>query len=417
MMIRRENGFTIVELMITMVIFVLAIAAAAQIFAGLLTQFKQQTKIAESNIESVIGLELMRSDIEQAGFGLPWSLGPNTVTNNQIVSYTEAIDDPFTAWDDRKYNDNNNPPTAIMADDPTGTLNNSDILVIKATNVATNTASSRWTYIYAGAGVPKTWGSAQEDLQDSDLVTVMTPQRQLSNGNGTGGSYARPGTNGTVSGLTFANVKADGNYKPFVAGTNLIYGIAPGGAGQYITMPFNRADYYIRRPAAIPARCEPTTGVLYKGTIIHSSGDHLELPLLDCVLDMKVVIYSDEQRPAAQAAPVPHVTVAPPLNVPIPQPLHLPSYPDIASAIRDQVKEVRVYIVAQEGQMDTSYTYTNPNPNACAGYTGSVPISNLVCISDIDYAGNALLVAAVPVPNVHYRWKLYTLVTTTYNLQ
>ena len=71
---RSEAGFTMVELMVTMVVFVLAIAAASQIFTKLLTQFKQQSKIAETNIEGIVGLDLLRQDIEHAGLGLPWNI-------------------------------------------------------------------------------------------------------------------------------------------------------------------------------------------------------------------------------------------------------------------------------------------------------------------------------------------------------
>ena len=69
-MIKKEAGFTLIELMVTMVIFVLAIAAASQMFIGQLTQFKQQGKIAETNIEGIIGLELLRRDVAHADLGL-----------------------------------------------------------------------------------------------------------------------------------------------------------------------------------------------------------------------------------------------------------------------------------------------------------------------------------------------------------
>jgi len=59
MMIKREDGFTLVELMITMVVFVFFIAAASNVFTGLRTQFKQQIKLAETNIEGIGGLEIL----------------------------------------------------------------------------------------------------------------------------------------------------------------------------------------------------------------------------------------------------------------------------------------------------------------------------------------------------------------------
>lgn len=423
MMMKRQDGFTLVELMITMVIFVLAIAAASRIFVGLLAQFKQQSTIAESNIESVVGLELLRYDIEQAGYGLPWNMNG--------AAYVEAVNDPNTPWDDTAYNDNNNTPNtprALVIDQAGNGLNGSDILVIKATNVSTNAAAPKWTYIAntgtgaANQNIPKQWGypqpSPQEDLLNTDFVTVLSPysggqQRVLINA---GGNYARPGAVNSPSTLTFASVQADMNYQPVLnsLGTTLIYGIASAGAGTtFISMPFNRADYYIRAPAGMPTRCAPGTGVLYKATINHSDGKHSEMPILDCVADMKVVVYGDISVPPA---------VAPPIRLTGPGGVGMPFnpifYPDLPTGIRDQVKEVRVYIVAQEGRLDPSYTYTNPNPVAgCMG-------TSMVCINDIDYTGIApggvppgLLVKAVTVPNVNYRWKLYTLVATAYNLK
>lgn len=401
-MIKRQDGFTLVELMITMIIFLLAITAASQMFVGLLTQFKQQSKIAEANIEGIVGLELLRFDIEQAGYGLPWNMNG--------LTYVEAVNDGNTPWDDTTINDTGNPPRAIVIGAAAG-MNGSDVLAVKATNVATNTAAQKWTY-YSNTGavhVMKTWGSAQEDLLNTDHVTVLWPysagqQRVLVNA---GGNYTRPAASTTPqnsSALTLADVIADDNFKPLVNSfdSTLIYGIAPASAANnFISMPFNRADYYIRRPGTMPARCAPNTGVLYKGTLNHADGLHTELPLLDCVYDMQVVVYSDTSVPPAVAAPVRMLGGA---GMPA-------AGANSAATIRDQVREVRVYIVAQEGQRDTSYTYTNPAPIAgCLG-------TDMICINDIDYTGTPALVKAVQVPDVNYRWKVYTLVTTPYNLK
>ncbi|MBA4371560.1 MAG: hypothetical protein C0402_01720 [Thermodesulfovibrio sp.] len=396
MIIKKQDGFTIVELMITMIIFLLAMTAASQMFVGLVTQFKQQSKIAETNIEGTVGLELLRFDIEQAGYGLPWGMNG--------LAYVEAADDQATWWNtpaaDARigYNDNPNPPRAFVVGAAAG-LNGSDILVIKATNVATNSAAQKWTYSSntGATNTLKTWGSGQEDLANTDHVTVLSPysagqQRVLVSA---GGAYTRAAAANTSSTLTLADVAVDANYQPLVNSfdSTLIYGIAPAtAANNFISMPFNRADYYIRRPATIPARCAPNTGVLYKGTLNHADGGHTELPLLDCVFDMQVsfALDTDANNTADLWG-----------DIPVGYTVDL---------IRDRLKEVRVYIVAQEGQMDTSYTYTNPAPIAgCMG-------ADMVCINDnVNFVPT--LLKAVTVPNRNYRWKLYTLVTTPYNLK
>src|SRR5271157_3422254 len=67
------QGFTLVELLIVMSIFVVVIAIGSNTFTLLLKQSTQQNKQTESQIERIAGLEMMRSDIASAGFGLPWA--------------------------------------------------------------------------------------------------------------------------------------------------------------------------------------------------------------------------------------------------------------------------------------------------------------------------------------------------------
>ena len=125
-MMRKHDGFTLIELMIAMVVFMFAIVAATGIFIPLVSQFKQQSKITETNIEGVVGLELLRGDLEQAGFGLPFYFQDDTKIN-----YAEAANDPA-----KKYNDATpDAPRAIVAGNNVNfanIVNGSDYLVIKS---------------------------------------------------------------------------------------------------------------------------------------------------------------------------------------------------------------------------------------------------------------------------------------------
>ena len=121
-------------------------------------------------------------------------------------------------------------------------------------------------------------------------------------------------------------------------------------------MPFNRADYFISKidesgNNIVPKRCAADTGVLVKATVNHSDGTFTYLPLLDCVADMQVIYCldttGDGRCDTLHADPATGT---------------IDSYSDdltalTAQTIREQVKQVRVYILAHEGQKDTTFTY------------------------------------------------------------
>jgi prepilin-type N-terminal cleavage/methylation domain-containing protein len=375
-MIKREDGFTLVELMITMVVFVLAIAAASQIFTGLLGQFKQQSKIAESNIEGIVGLEMMRSDIEQAGFGLPWALGNAT--------YQEAVNDiPLNPTAFAALNDSpSNPPRAVVIGNGV-LMNNSDVLVLKATSLGASAPIQKWTYIADIGGTIdyRSWGTVTaENLETTDHVIVVNPaagsesndQRVLVSN---GGNFNT--TLGSYSGTPFV---------PTNLASYLVYGISPEGSPTDYDprMPFNRVDYYIKQPATMPSRCAPNTGVLYKGVIVNqdgsaAAGTHTEYPILDCVADMQVVLMYNS---APGSAPVAALDMSPFGN---------------AAALRGALREIRIYIIAHEGQRDLSY---------------QSPATIVINDADANAVDPTQFPKTFNVPDPNYRWKLYTLVVT-----
>ncbi|MEF9427091.1 MAG: hypothetical protein L0956_07935, partial [Candidatus Mariimomonas ferrooxydans] len=376
-----EAGFTMVELLVSMVMFVLLIAAASQIFTAQLTQFKQQSKIAETNIEGIIGLELLRRDIKHAGYGLPWVI-PAT------VAYDEALSDP------NGYNDDaaNDPPRAIFSGDGNG-YNSSDELIIKSTKIAISDTAQRWTWLRTD-NVKRIWLSG-DDFVNSDRVIVVFPGSTDANSRTLEVSSADP----TIWKTTYG---ATGNFDPSDAiETNIIYGIKP--PGSPVTeprMPFNRADYYIST-TNVPARCaEPVTGtgVLIKSVIQHAPPGNRGggLPLLDCVADMQVV-YRLDTTGDGTIDTTHEDLLATGLNL-------------SAQQIRTQVKEVRVYILAQEGQKDPNFTFTRLGP---AVYPGAC--ATCIRVGPATGEGRDFDITTIT-DGVNYRWKLYILVVNPENL-
>ena len=365
-MMKGERGFTLLELLMVMIIFGFVLAATSDMFVGILRGYKQQSKIAETNIEGIIGLELLRRDIDHAGYGLPWMMSGAT--------YLEATDANALAYNDSS----SNPPRAILSDID---ANGRAYLVIKAMNVARNDTCAKWTHLLT-SGATTIWTStnpANENLNSTDRVIVISPGTPVTNSRALVAPTSFPSTLQFVSATTYKSPDE----------TRIIYGVDPPAATP-LRMPFNRADYYVSTPADIPGRCAQGTGVLYKAIVSQSDGSFPTaniLPLLDCVADMQVITYLDtngdgevdDKRSVLFAG-------------------------TDAKMIREQLKEVRVYILAHEGQRDTSYTHpTNP-----------------ILVGESATLGrNFDFTTAVPsIPNwQNYRWKVYTLVVKPNDLR
>lgn len=397
-MSRKESGFTLVELLITILMTGLILAAASSSFLSLLSLSRTQGRIAESN-ESMIGMELLRRDIESAGTGLFWDDPLPTAyiveSNNPVVSGASSFNEPTTGA-----------PRAILARNNTvftagadSQFNGSSYLVIKSVNVAGNAAGDKWSYVQSGGAVIQ-WNApnplVNENLQTNDNVIVLNPRDKTSrplivNGTSFSTSYKQvAGGPDQLVNSAFAprSVALGGNpYDIYiVSGITSSNDLAP-------VRPFNRADYFISRSqpdlVPVPARCAPNTGVLFKAVMTHNGASAFTYqPLLDCVADMQVFFGVDSDNDGIFESPLYGGTDA-----------YISTLPTTSTAqqIRTQVKEVRIYILTHEGRMDPNFTY--PSATITVG-------ENNVGIAHSFNLGT----------NTHYRWKVYRLITQPQNL-
>lgn len=165
-------------------------------------------------------------------------------------------------------------------------------------------------------------------------------------------------------------------------------------------MPFNRADYYVRRPDntvsaernKLPRRCAPKTGILFKGLVRQDSGTLDELPLLDCVADMQVVYSLDSNSSGV-------VTDSSVLI----NPTTLNSL--TADEIRTDLKAIQVYALTHEGGKDRYFTYPNQfiavGPSADGITTGS---------------GRSFDLSTIGSDWQRYRWKVYRMTVNLTNM-
>ena len=162
--LRGQKGVSFIELLIVMTLVVIVLTMNTDTFGVIFRQSRQQTQAVGAQMDRIVGLEILRTDLEHAGFGLPWSF-------QGAINYSEASDSPQSTYNDAT----SNPPRAFVSgnDLTTFTLNNSDYLVIKSTIVGTSEASQRWTYITGDtAPQPHSWGP-NNVLENGDRVTVI----------------------------------------------------------------------------------------------------------------------------------------------------------------------------------------------------------------------------------------------------
>lgn len=401
-----NRGFTLVELLIVMALFIIVIMISSSAFNSILTNSTQQIKSSESNIQGVIGLEIMRSDLERTGFGLPWcqTFEANWAESDLEVNYLG------NGIDSNSFNDINTVsaaktsvyvqlgdgqncyqgPRAIQSAASSSANpweNGRDYLVIKSTSVGISSAAKKWSYLEntGGTWTIKTWGGSDDFTATNPgsgpdrLITLDAANHRLIASSTSNFSYSF--TASDAPSASFIPDSPDQNY--------LVYGVNTAGN---LRAPYNRVDYYINRPAVrsngtnnMPDRCAKGTGILYKANLNHSGGGVAQYPLLECVADMQVVYGLDTLSNGAVTNINQDISAL------------------TAEEIRKQLKEIKVYILAHEGQKDTSYIYPGTG-SVQVGEPGQGRAYDLTQLDGIGSDWN------------HYRWKVYSMIVKPKNI-
>ena len=443
----NSKGFSLIELLIVMGIFMVVLMISASAFESVIKISNGVTKSAQSQMEGVVGLEILRKDLNAAGYALPWSFQ----TTPDPTKYLEAdlgVDNPVKGLSADDFNDappNSTagtplpgiPRAVLLGTVPTtqqtiyqtkdaasasARMNSnpgSDYLVIKSAVVAFNSSVGKWGYVnYSGSQASNKsyiarWNSA-EDLAANDVVITHT--NTFSGANQT--QHVLAMLDSSHLSYKLSTTDASGHFLPentnYMPSGNLVdsFGVkinnekmityaiksfssntAIDDPNHILRMPFNRADFFVRRPTTVPERCNPGTGVLYKAVIINtmgtnnSGGGQTLYPLLDCVGDMQVIF--DLQDPAATVDTLATLT---------------------AENIRTRLKAIRVYLLVQEGGKDKDYTYPFTDVN------------NVISVSDDRTPSLGHVFTKTDMENYFgtewnkYRWKVYSVVGQPYNL-
>lgn len=395
------QGFTLVELIVVMAVFLTVLMISASAFNTIVTNASKYSKFEESNIEGMIGLEMMRHDLEQMGFGLPWSFGgdltygESTESDNILNDAPKGIPRPFVGY--------HNYSSAVIG--------------VKASTVGSTKASQHWTYIpfqnYSASpreSRPVNLGSNTPKTGEK-VIALLTSFS----------SYSTASLRMSGSSFEFNYNSTGGIHSDFLPkgdqDTHFVYGIS---TGSDLRMPFNRADFFVSSSAGtVPAFCAPNTKVLYKATVNHNNdgtkpdGEYTYIPLLDCVASMQVVLgWSSNSGTESIQDSVSTYSSLPAFGSGDVMTMAAGSVSPIDAAdikawfntkdakkIREQLKLVKVYVLAQEGKRDSGYTY--PASSILIGSVGEGSLTRTYALSD---------------EQRHYRWKLYRIIVKPKNL-
>lgn len=428
-----QDGFTLLEVIITMALFIGVMVIASTAFEKIVTQSSKYSKMEESNIEGIIGLEVMRHDLGQMGFGLPWgfskgypaasgSTPPSTIIDSTI-SYSESVDTLGLLLNDAP----GGVPRALASFAAIGAFS-SDYIGLKGTSLGSSKTSQRWAYIpyhnYSTSDGRESHpvSYSANNLQSGDKVIMVN-----SNVNDTINKDHRlivaPNSN-TSFYQNFSESNMSDDFLPTGdQNTYMVYGIGT----TTPKMPFNRADFFIKVPGGVPSAdgttdgslplfCAPLTGILYKGTVNQADGRYTYIPLLDCVADMQVVLGWDTSDGGMVGAvdaysSLPRQSDGTVTSVgPSGSGALIQGWLTTAQGIREHLKVVKVYILAQEGKRDSAYTAPNTTIRVGPGTSEMLENNGLTPVKAYT------LSTATATDQTHYRWKLYRIVVRPKNL-
>lgn len=363
-------GFTVVELLVSVTVILIVLALSGSGYVKMLRGFKVQAAFPEGQMSQLAGLELLRYDIEMAGYGLPW--------NMSAVNYSEAASDTVTP-NPSSFNDSpSHPPRAVVHDNNTG-AGGSDVLVLKSAVAQVSESSRKWSILYYDNATWKVkgWSSNELDFKPGDRFILTDPLKSLKKKDANWFFTYAENYKTSVDNATLP-------VPPDNASIYLLYGVS---SNNSLRMPFNRVDYYLSKPAnGFPSRCDPQSYLLYRATISHSDGTRNPKPILDCVLDLQVSFGLDTNSDGVVDGWRQSLNIAD------------TNSNGTADELRKQLRECRVFLLVQDGIRDPDYTFGSPI---------ALGDSETGTLSTYTPSGNSR----------HYRWKVLKLAVKPMNLR
>jgi prepilin-type N-terminal cleavage/methylation domain-containing protein len=262
---KNSKGFTLIEILVSLFIVMIALSIAYFTYVKILQSSLFQSSVGKSQIETLMGTNLLNFDVEMAGYGLPTQVG--------TITYQEASNGTAQLYNDSP---SNTPRPIIIAQN---TNPSSSYLVIKSAIADINTTSQKWTFLYYDNNLNQweiqyNWPAAESSnhfsQNDPSYCILLNAQNESLYYNTSSTWYFQ------FNSLPQSAVNLSQNT------VYLVYGIN----SNAIRMPFNRVDYYLS-PTSLPSSCDPSTYELYRATVNQTDGTLNPKPILNCVKDFR----------------------------------------------------------------------------------------------------------------------------------
>ena len=280
---KSQSGMTMVELMVSLAIVLLVSVAVTAGYIKIITAYKSQGAISSNFMSNVTGFDLMRYDLQMAGYGVPSTISGYTYTEAAPKTSYSAYIPPYdpSTLNEASISNTNGPPHAFVlgggASGATLSGNTSAVLAIKSSVANISNASGHFGIVSSALDTSAT------NLVTGDHYILIDSSGALQQGSAAG-----------VWDNTFNSGSPPGALAGGLVG--FLFGLGPTAAN---TMPFNRVDYYLDN-YNLPSYCAPNTFELYRGAISQTKTGGLggllispPSPLIDCVEDFQVAFGVD----------------------------------------------------------------------------------------------------------------------------
>jgi hypothetical protein len=411
----KDKGYTLVELLMVMAVFIVVILAITTTFNNLLSQAGQQAKSATSQIEGIAGLEMLRTDVAHAGFALPWAFQGGTPS-----AYEEIADNAHPAGVTIAASDFDalrDVPPALPRAVAGAVATGGNYLVLKSALLALNSPSvGRWGFVnYStnGAGQNLSYirriNDPLADVQASQDRLISIRSSFSTTGTEIKSLLVKAADNTFSYTVPGSYMAADSAFKPS-DGSESVFAYAISSVA--LLMPYNRADYYVDFAATKPTSCNPGTGILTKAVADHAGGygpssAPLIYPLLSCVGDLQVVLALDMDEDGAPGT-LADITGDTVVGTEGANTTTVQDTLSKADLLRQRLATVSVYVLAQDGMRDRNFTYPAPDPAKVIMVGGNGIGKTWTQTQMASTFGSDWL---------HYRWKVYGIAVTMKNLQ